>query len=139
MDKTDGGAAKSMRSTRFWVILIGGILVAAAVLSFWLLQGQTDGTVARVYQDGVCIKAIDLSAVTEPYSFPVEWEDGGCNIISVEPGRICVSEADCPDQVCVRQGWISDSVAPIACLPHRLVIEISDSGEEDPGVDAAVG
>ena len=119
-----------MRSTRFWVILIGGILVAAAALSFWLLQGQTDGTVARVYQDGVCIKTIDLSAVTEPYSFPVEWEDGG---------RICVSEADCPDQVCVRQGWISNSVAPIACLPHRLVIEISDSGEEDPGVDAAVG
>ena len=104
--------------------------MAAAVLSFWLLQGQTDGTVARVYQDGVCIKAIDLSAVTEPYSFPVEWEDGGCNIISVEPGRICVSEADCPDQVCVRQGWISDGVVPIVCLPNELVIQLEGAGNE---------
>ena len=113
-----------MRSTRFWVILIGGILVAAAALSFWLLQGQTDGTVARVYQNGVCIKTIDLSAVTEPYSFPVEWEDGGCNIISVEPGQICVSEADCPDQLCMHQKAISKDKESIICLPNRVVVTV---------------
>ena len=58
----------------------------------------------------------------------------GSNTIQVEPGRIRVLEADCPDQVCVRQGWISDEVTPIVCLPHRLVIQVS--GGTDAGVDA---
>ena len=65
----------------------------------------------------------------------VEDSDGGYNIVEVEPGRIRVSEADCPDQVCVRQGWIATSAAPVVCLPHGLVIEIT-GGESE--VDAVV-
>ena len=43
-------------------------------------------------------------------------------------------EADCPDQVCVRQGWVQDRTVPIVCLPHRLVIEIvGGEGELDGG------
>ena len=65
----------------------------------------------------------------------MEWEDG-YNVIEVERGRIRVAEADCPDQVCVRQGWISNSVVPIACLPHRLVIQLDSDGG---GVDGMTG
>ena len=54
----------------------------------------------------------------------------------MEPGRIRVSAADCPDQVCVEQGYISDGTVPIVCLPHGLVIEIV--GGEEP-LDGAAG
>lgn len=128
-----------MRSTKFWILLLGGVLAAAVAASVWVLRSGVDGTVANVYQDGACIRTIDLSAVTEPYSFTVSWGDGGYNVVSVEPGRIRVAEADCPDQVCVRQGWISNSVAPVACLPHKLVIELSSPAGTTPDVDGSVG
>ena len=54
----------------------------------------------------------------------------------MEQGRIRVSQADCPDQVCVDQGWIADGTVPIVCLPHKLVIEIVGGGS---AFDAAAG
>ena len=36
-----------------------------------------------------------------------------------------MKSADCPDQVCVHQGWISDSTVPIVCLPHQVIIEVT--------------
>ena len=123
-----------MKTTKFWIAVIGVIMLASALAAvfFWQNMG---GTTARISQDGVCIKTIDLSAVSSPYSFTVEAADGGENLISVEHGRICVSTANCPDQVCVRQGWIANRAAPIACLPNGLVIEIVGESAADEEVD----
>ena len=72
----------------------------------------------------------------KPFSFTVAWE-GGYNVVEVERGRIRVAEANCPDQICVRQGWLSNSAAPIACLPHKLVIRLE--GGEEAGIDGVTG
>ena len=47
---------------------------------------------AKIYQDGTLIKSIDLSAVTESYTFTVEGENGAYNTIEVRPGEIAVTE-----------------------------------------------
>ena len=125
------------KSSRFWGIVLAVLaaLALAAALLVWHLG--RDGTVARVYLDGELVQTIDLAQVEEGYTFIVE-SSAGTNTIQVEPGRIRVSHADCPDQVCVGQGWISTSTAPIVCLPHRLVIEITtDAAQED--LDAVTG
>lgn len=126
-----------MRSTKFWLLLVGALLVlsAGAAGLLWL-GGQGQAEIARVYQDGVCIRSIDLSQVDAPYSFTVEWE-GGRNVIEVERGRIRVAEADCPDQICVRRGWVADSAAPIACLPHKLIIQLEGGGDDE--IDGVAG
>ena len=124
-----------MIKTRTWVI---GIIVAAAllaVLSIVLLGGRKDGTVVQVIQDGTVIREIDLARVNKEYSFVVETDDGGSNTILVQPGRICISEANCPDQICVLQGWLSDDPTPLVCLPHRLIIMLKDpAGAESDAV-----
>ncbi len=122
-----------MRTKLILALLIGAVAVSAAVL---LLQGRgTRAPVARITRDGVLLEEIDLTKTQAPFSFLLE--DGrGRNLISVEQGRIRVSEADCPDQICVDQGWISDGTAPIVCLPHRLMIQIV-GGEE--GLDGGAG
>lgn len=125
-----------VRTTKFWLLLVGALLLLSAAAGFWVLRGWAGNTLARVYQDGVCIRTIDLYRVDEPYSFTVEWE-GGYNVIEVERGRIRVSEADCPDGICVRRGWVSNSAAPIACLPHKLVIRLEGGG--DGPVDGVAG
>ena len=119
-----------MLKTRTWVLLFAAAALVFGALSVRLLTGKRDGAVAEIVQDGVVIREIDLLRVTEAYSFTVDWE-GGSNTVLVQPGRICVSEADCPDQVCVRQGWLSDQATPVVCLPHRLMLRLKGASELD--------
>ena len=46
------------------------------------------------------------------------------NHIRVENETIAITAADCPDKICVQTGAISKSGEIIACLPHKLIIEI---------------
>lgn len=57
----------------------------------------------------------------------------GTNIVQVKDGKVCVREADCPNQDCVEQGWISDSSQQIVCLPHKLTVNI-----EDPNASSSI-
>lgn len=122
-----------MRSTRFWVLIVAAVLAVSLLADAAVWLASPGGSVAEITVDGQVVERIDLDRVTEGYTFTVE-DEWGSNTIQVEPGRIRVLEADCPDQVCVRQGWVSDEVTPIVCLPHRLVIQVS--GGTDAGVDA---
>lgn len=123
-----------MMKTRTWILLFSILLIVGIAASVAVFFGRTGGTVANIYQDGVCIRSIDLSTVDAPYDFTVSC-DSGENTVSVERGRICIRDADCPDQVCVAFGWLADSAAPIVCLPHRLVIRIEKQAKSG-GIDA---
>ena len=63
-----------MKRTRFWV----GVLAAAALLSVGaiLLLGRWSGGghMARIYQDGVLIREIDLDSLSAPLTFTVEFQ-----------------------------------------------------------------
>ena len=109
--------------------------VAAAAARRQLPDGATDAPPPPLHPDGALLEEIDLDRVAEPYSFTLE-DGSGANTVQVERGRIRISAADCPDQVCVKQGWISGGAVPIICLPHRLTIEIVDGGGD---LDGAAG
>lgn len=124
-----------MRSTRFWALLTAAVLAVSLLAAAALYLLAPAGRTARVYLDGELVRTIRLDRITGALSFSVEGP-AGVSVIQAEPGRIRVSSADCPDQVCVRQGWVSTSAAPIVCLPNRLVIELTGG---DPGPDAVSG
>ena len=130
-----------MKKTSFWIILIAAIALLAAAAVLWLHFRHSDAAVANIYLDGECIRSIDLNAVTEPEIFTVEGPIG-TNTIQVEPGRIRVSNAECPDQVCVHMGWLtSEGGMPIVCLPNKLVISLDDVPAKigDAEIDGGVG
>lgn len=110
-----------MKTKVIVLLLMAAVAVSAAVLL--LRGGAAEGRAARITRDGVLLEEIDLNKVDRPRSFTLE-DGSGTNTVQVERGRIRVSEADCPDQVCVNRGWISDGTVPIICLPHKLMIEI---------------
>lgn len=111
-----------LNKTKFWIILFSALFIVGCV-AFLLLRGTGGGTVAKVWLDGEIVRTIDLSAVASPYDFTVESELG-TNTVHVEHGAISIAEADCRDQICVKQGDITTSAIPIVCMPHHLVIEI---------------
>ena len=102
---------------------MASVLIAASTASFIIMNSSANnGLIANIYQNGECIHSIDLSAVDEPYT--VQIDGAVTNIVAVEKGRIRVSEATCPDHICIRQGWISNGIVPIVCLPNNLVVQI---------------
>ena len=121
------------------VLLAGGlllvVLLCAGVLLWQRLFPQA-GVIAQIYQHGELVEELRLDQVTEGYTISLTGVDGAENVVEVEPGRIRVQSANCPDQVCVRQGWISDASVPVVCLPHQVIIQIT-GGESH--VDAAAG
>lgn len=113
-----------------WILLFAAIAAVCAVLS-GLLMRQTDAAAyAQIYQDGELLKTVDLS---QPQCFTVK-NGEAYNTITVEDGKISVTEASCPDHYCIKRGQQNSGV-PIVCLPNRLVIRFTDSG----GIDAVVG
>lgn len=61
-------------------------------------------------------------------TIPIETEYG-YNLIEIGDGKVRVIEADCPDKLDVKQGYISEVGEIIVCLPNRLVVEIKGVGE----------
>ena len=118
-------------------LILALLVVTAASAAFLLLRPKdTAHPVAQITLDGEVVREIDLDGVEEPWSFTVEGKTGLTNTILVEHGRIRVDHADCPDQICVNQGFISDGATPIVCLPNKLIIQIAGGGE---ALDAAAG
>ncbi|MCI8331250.1 MAG: NusG domain II-containing protein [Clostridiales bacterium] len=125
-----------MIKTRTWVILFCIFLLLCTGLGLFVFKGKANGAMANIYQNGECIYSIDLSAVKEEYELTVSG-DGGYNVIHIKPGAICIADADCPDGICIQEGWLTDGIAPIVCLPHKLVIQIENSAAAaDEEIDA---
>lgn len=118
--------------TRADLIYIACVLTAAVLLVFLFLITGIDRrmAVAVVEQDG---KEILRLALDEQQTVRIPAENG-FNVVVVTGRGVLVSEADCPDQICVRQGEISHSGESVVCLPHRLVIRLEGAG--DDGLDA---
>jgi len=124
----------TLTSKRTASILALAIIIIAFLCLIWILYNSKIATshqdvdhcqiTAHIYQDGVLLKSIDLNAVTESYRFTVTGQNNCRNEIEVRPGSIGILSADCPDKLCVHQGFIDSSLLPITCLPNRLVIQI---------------
>lgn len=66
----------------------------------------------------------------------------GTNVVVVQGGSVFVRVADCDNQDCVHQGKLNKPGGQIICLPHKLWIEVLDSGDEgaaDMNPDAVIG
>ena len=111
------------QKTLFWAALFAVLFILGA--GYWLLRGGGEAVTAAVYVDGELYDTYDLAAVVIPYEVRIETEYG-YNILRLSHGAVEVAEADCSEQVCVKQGAVTDSLIPIVCLPHHLVIEIEE-------------
>ena len=112
-----------LRSTRFWIFVFVGLILLSTI-SMFFMHFNAGGSTAIITQNGQEIQRIDLKKVKTPYTIQIDNPDGGYNLILVEKGQISVSEASCPDKICIQQGKISSSLKPIVCLPNKLMIVI---------------
>ena len=125
MTTTQKKAYRRMRLNIIAVLVIVAVALATAAAANAL--GSAVDARTAVIQD----------ADGNTFTMPLSQDDvltvtssAGTNVIEVQAGKVRVSEADCPNQDCVEQGWISKAGQQIVCLPHKLVVNITD---EDAG------
>lgn len=117
--------------TRFWLILGFSALVVIGILLAVIFQFRMQyGTVAQVWVEDRLVEQVDLAAVGLPYTINA----GSGNVVLVENGAISMQSANCPDQLCVKQGKITGGVYPIVCLPNRVTVKIVSDSEDTPDV-----
>lgn len=130
---SDSDSRKLVRAGDVIVIIL---LLAAvfAVYMFSSAQAQNaPAQTAEVTFNGEVIGGISLSDEGE-YSYP---QLPGMKF-TVSEGKICVSESNCSDKICVRSGWLSRSGESAVCVPNKAAVTVRGSGQENNGVDAVV-
>lgn len=111
------------------IMVISGVLLTALLM--WLIPiflNKDAPAVVRVIQNGQEIASYPLS---EDRTVTIPYEDENYNLLFISGGEASVSDADCPDGLCVRARSISRNGESIICLPHKLVIQIESKEESD--------
>ena len=109
--------------TRYWIALLGVLLLVSLGLSIPLLIPGENAQAAEIISDGQVMHRVDLHTDQQ---ITITTANGGRNVITVRDGRIGVTEANCPDHYCMDRGMCSNG-AQIVCLPNKLVIRFLGS------------
>ena len=119
-----------------WDIALIIILLCLSLLpeAIFILSGAPNSakTIAVIQVDGKEYKTFPLSEHTKTDVFTI-YTKHGYNTVTVRDQAIAITDADCPDQICVNEGFISKPGATTVCLPHKVMIEVRavDSSEPD--------
>ncbi len=118
MDRKTTAQKKLITKRDLIIILIPALLAAC----FYFMHQKGTGTRVLLYSDNELIREFSLSQDT---SYTVS-NELGINTVVIENHQVYVRDADCPDKRCEKQGSISKPGETIICLPHKLIIEVSD-------------
>lgn len=104
------------------------ILLAVGVLLFFFLRiNRPEGGTVVVRVSGEQYGSYDLRTDQE---IEITGKDGGTNLLQIRDGKASVTQASCPDLLCVHQAAVSRQGESIICLPNEVVVEISAAKEE---------
>lgn len=128
-----GGIFRANRANFVVVAVITLVVVASFSISSY--------SAARVEPSG--LTAVVHAAHGETYRLPLDADtvvivetDLGVNEVTVENARIRVTQSDCKNHDCMRQGAIYTPGQRIICLPHEFYIEIVGARAADDDAKA---
>jgi len=99
------------------ILLAGAGFVIALTVFAW---GGDRGDTAVIRAAGRVVETVSL---THARTFSVGGPLGATQI-EIEPGRARVARDPSPRQLCVRQGWLTQSGQAALCLPNQVSLEI---------------
>ena len=106
------------------LLLIGVLLLLCGIGAvFFFTRADSEVRHAVITQDNVILYDIPLTGHTGTEDIVIT-DEHGANTIRIEDESIAVIDADCPDHVCVKTGKAMKKGDVIACLPHKLLIEV---------------
>ena len=116
-------------------VFIGALLVISVVLCIFVyaVPHGTHGSI-QIMVDGELYGTYSLA---EDQVIQI----GDTNVCEIKDGEVKMTDADCPDHLCMKQPAVGSAGGYIVCLPNRVVIQgegDSDSQDSESGFDAVV-
>lgn len=109
-------------------VFLGGLLLSGILLTVGIYLFSKTGESVRITIDGTVYGTYSLN---EDREIPVERDGSVINVVRIEDGSVRMEQATCPDALCIRQGAISRERQTIVCLPHKLVVEVYGTHEQE--------
>ena len=110
------------------------IILLIVVVSFGTnhFTNAKSGKQIEIYVDNELYKTYDIDDEDE---IKIESEEG-YNVVKIHNHGAQITEASCPDKVCIHEGFITKPSESIVCLPNKVHIKIitddtNNYGEED--------
>lgn len=115
------------------ILFVSVIAISLLALLIMKFTDGKQGEYVVIRQDG---EIYDTYRLDEKQVIEIK-ADEGYNRICISGQKAYMEEADCPDGYCMRQNEISKEKETIVCLPHKLVVEIVQTGDEnETAIDA---
>lgn len=121
------------------LLIISSILLFSLVMAFFMqrFKSNEEGDYLLVELNG---EEYGRYPLDEDKTFKIKVDDDGYNIVKIKDKKVVMLEANCRDLICTHMPAISKNGETIVCLPHRLILEIVGSEEDDDeGIDKVVG
>jgi len=106
------------RNKRGGALILLAAAVAVSLVLFFVFRSGGAGESVVVSLDGLVVGEYPLSKDAE-YVL-----NGGTNRLEIKNGKARMTDADCPDSICMKQGWVWRSGECITCLPNRVVVTV---------------
>lgn len=118
-----------MKTGRMVFAICAAIFLLGLTGSFYLLQ-RSSTDIVEILQDGTTLYRIDLSKQCHAQRIEIAC-DSGTNVIHIGADGVYMESASCADQSCVKMGTLRSTALPIVCLPHRLIVQYSNSNSDE--------
>jgi hypothetical protein len=116
------------RADKILIVVVGLMALSGVGLNL-LTVPKASGQTADISKEGQHVETITLR---QGYHQEIRLGDNEhYNVIEIDNGRVRVKEANCPDQLCVRTGWVSAAPQQIVCLPYRVVVKVESAAPSD--------
>lgn len=114
------------------LILIIFLTLTSVVMLIGISLFSKKGATVVVSVDGKEVASFPLD---EDTVYNIGGYHGGENILEVKDGKAHLTDASCPDKLCVSMGYINKSGQSIICLPNKVVIEIKGNTKDSNNFD----
>lgn len=122
---------KAKKGDKILIIAVLAIAVLASVAMLFAQKTVSDGGVAVVTVDGETLEKYSLD---ENVHEIIQLPDGSYNVLEIKDGKADITEASCPDGICVRHRKISKTNQTIVCLPNKVIVTIENGAEAEVDV-----
>lgn len=108
------------------LMLVIGVLGVAVII--YIQREDTISGEALVTIDG---KEYGRFPLDEDRVEHIQVSESSYNILEIRDGHADITDASCPDSVCVNHWKVSKKNQSIICLPNKLVVTIVNGAESD--------
>lgn len=115
-----------------FILLVAIILLSLALFIGYRLFFYESGDSVLITVDGTVYKTLPLE---EDTVLDIPGAGGGINHLEIKNGAARITDADCPDKLCVHQKKIKNQGESLICLPHKVIVQVSSQQKNEIELD----